>query len=94
MTAEPTPRRGPSPPERQLGGSRRSDFGPARYQATRPTTGRKATTAIHMIFGVVSARELMIDLATKGVVTLVYGARDEAHNDAVVLRDMLLSDDS
>ena len=34
------------------------------------------------------------DLATKGVVTLVYGARDEAHNDAVVLRDMLLSDDS
>ena len=30
------------------------------------------------------------DLATKGVVTLVYGARDEVHNDAVVLREVLL----
>lgn len=29
-------------------------------------------------------------LARKGVVTLVYGARDREHNDAVVLRDVLL----
>jgi uncharacterized protein YeaO (DUF488 family) len=29
-------------------------------------------------------------LARAGVVTLVYAAHDEAHNDAVVLRDMLL----
>ena len=29
-------------------------------------------------------------LATKGPVTLVYSARDQDHNDAVVLRDVLL----
>ena len=29
-------------------------------------------------------------LASKGSVTLVYAARDELHNDAVVLRDVLL----
>lgn len=29
-------------------------------------------------------------LASKHAVTLVYGARDEEHNDAVVLRDVLL----
>jgi len=29
-------------------------------------------------------------LARNGVVTLVYAARDEEHNDAVVLRDVLL----
>ncbi len=29
-------------------------------------------------------------LARHGVVTLVFGARDETHNDAVVLRDILL----
>jgi uncharacterized protein YeaO (DUF488 family) len=29
-------------------------------------------------------------LARKGPVTLVYSARDEAHNDAVVLRELLL----
>jgi uncharacterized protein YeaO (DUF488 family) len=29
-------------------------------------------------------------LARQGPITLVYGARDEAHNDAVVLRDLLL----
>lgn len=29
-------------------------------------------------------------LARKGSITLVYGARDEAHNDAVVLREVLL----
>ena len=29
-------------------------------------------------------------LARKGTVTLVYAAHDEAHNDAIVLRDMLL----
>lgn len=30
------------------------------------------------------------ELAAKGVVTLVYSARDEVHNDAVVLRQVLL----
>lgn len=31
-------------------------------------------------------------LALKGRVTLVYGARDEVHNDAVVLRQVLLGE--
>ena len=31
-------------------------------------------------------------LAEKGRVTLVYGARDEVHNDAVVLRQVLLGE--
>ena len=31
------------------------------------------------------------ELTREGVVTLVYAARDEAHNDAVVLRDLLIS---
>jgi uncharacterized protein YeaO (DUF488 family) len=30
------------------------------------------------------------ELAREGVVTLIYGARDEAHNDAVVVRDLLM----
>jgi uncharacterized protein YeaO (DUF488 family) len=30
------------------------------------------------------------ELARKGAVTLVYGAHDEMHNDAVVLREILL----
>ena len=30
------------------------------------------------------------DLARKGRITLVYAARDEIHNDAVVLRDLIL----
>jgi uncharacterized protein YeaO (DUF488 family) len=31
------------------------------------------------------------DLARKGRITLVYAAHDEAHNDAVVLREILLT---
>lgn len=31
------------------------------------------------------------DLALKGPITLVYAARDETHNDAVVLRELLLA---
>ena len=34
------------------------------------------------------------DAARKGTVTLVYAARDETHNDAVVLREVLLGDDA
>jgi uncharacterized protein YeaO (DUF488 family) len=34
--------------------------------------------------------EQLRELARQGVVTLVYSAHDEAHNDAVVLRSMLL----
>jgi uncharacterized protein YeaO (DUF488 family) len=30
------------------------------------------------------------ELAREGPITLVYSARDEVHNDAVVLRDVLL----
>lgn len=30
------------------------------------------------------------DLAAKGPITLVYSARDEIHNDAIVLREVLL----
>jgi uncharacterized protein YeaO (DUF488 family) len=29
-------------------------------------------------------------LAREGTITLIYAARDEAHNEAVVLRDVLL----
>ncbi|HPO18628.1 MAG TPA: DUF488 domain-containing protein [Rubrivivax sp.] len=36
------------------------------------------------------AFEQLRDLARRGTVTLVYAARDEAHNDAVVLRELLL----
>ena len=33
--------------------------------------------------------ELLVDKARSGTVTLVYGARDEEHNDAVVLKQFL-----
>jgi uncharacterized protein YeaO (DUF488 family) len=33
--------------------------------------------------------EQLRQLARRGTITLVYGARDEEHNDAVVLRDVL-----
>ena len=33
--------------------------------------------------------ERLRDIAAKGVLTLGYGARDQEHNDAVVLRDVL-----
>jgi uncharacterized protein YeaO (DUF488 family) len=33
--------------------------------------------------------EQLRKLARRGTITLVYGARDEEHNDAVVLRDVL-----
>ena len=36
------------------------------------------------------AVETLRALARKGCVTLVFGARDEAHNEAVVLREVLL----
>ena len=35
-------------------------------------------------------REALRALARQGQVTLVFGARDEAHNEAVVLREVLL----
>ncbi len=37
-----------------------------------------------------AAFQQLLDLARKGLVTLVYSARDEEHNDAVVLRSLLL----
>ena len=36
--------------------------------------------------------ERLRDIAAKGALTRVYGARDEERNDAVVLRDVLLHD--
>lgn len=36
------------------------------------------------------ALDQLRDLARKGAVTLVYSARDETHNDAVVLRNLVL----
>lgn len=33
----------------------------------------------------------LVDIARRGRLTLVYGARDEEHNDAVVLRELLLA---
>lgn len=33
----------------------------------------------------------LFDLALKGPITLVYAARDETHNDTVVLRELLLA---
>jgi len=38
--------------------------------------------------------ERLRSLAREGPLTLVFSAHDEAHNDAVVLRDMILSDRS
>jgi uncharacterized protein YeaO (DUF488 family) len=38
------------------------------------------------------ALERLRALARKGPITLVYSARDQVHNDAVVLREMLLRD--
>lgn len=35
------------------------------------------------------ALEELAKAAAKGIVTLVYGAKDEAHNDAVVLKEIL-----
>ncbi len=37
-----------------------------------------------------AALEHLIEAAQAGPVTLVYAARDEAHNDAVVLREVLM----
>ncbi|TRW95948.1 DUF488 domain-containing protein [Paracoccus sp. M683] len=37
-----------------------------------------------------AALDHLRDLARDGIVTLIFGARDQAHNEAVVLRDVLL----
>ena len=34
------------------------------------------------------------EMAARGKVTLIYAAKDETHNEAVVLRDILNNDDS
>lgn len=33
--------------------------------------------------------QMILDQAKEGVVTLIYGARDQEHNEAVVLKDVL-----
>ncbi len=40
--------------------------------------------------GAVAFREQVKQLLTKGNVTLLYGAKDETHNNAVVLREWLM----
>lgn len=35
------------------------------------------------------ALQELLDLARQGTISLIYGAKDEEHNQAVVLRDML-----
>lgn len=44
----------------------------------------------HEVRGQPQAFEQLRELARKGPLTLVYSAHDEAHNDAVVLRALLL----
>ena len=39
-----------------------------------------------------AALEQIAELSPNGTVTLLYGARDEVHNNAVVLRDLLLGE--
>ena len=56
---------------------------PARWEEFR----RRYSTEIH---GHGDELDRLRELARKGAVTLVYGAHDEMHNDAVVLREILL----
>lgn len=56
---------------------------PARW----PEFRRRYTEELHAH---AEAIEVLRHLARQGTVTLVFGARDEEHNDAVVLRDILL----
>ena len=57
---------------------------PARWEEFR----RRYSVEIH---GQGDELDRLRDLARKGAVTLVYGAHDEIHNDAVVLREILLT---
>ena len=47
-------------------------------------------SSIYPILGAALLAGFQVSLARKGTVTLVYSAHDEAHNDASVLRDVLL----
>jgi uncharacterized protein YeaO (DUF488 family) len=60
------------------------DHDPERWQEFR----RRYRTEIR---GHAEELERLRDLVHGGTVTLVFGARDELHNDAVVLREVLLS---
>jgi uncharacterized protein YeaO (DUF488 family) len=57
-----------------------------------PARFREFAVRYHAELRADPARELLAELALRaaaGTVTLVYGARDEEHNGAVVLRDVL-----
>jgi uncharacterized protein YeaO (DUF488 family) len=69
---------GPSTPLRKWFG-----HDPARWSEFR----QRYAQELHANAGQV---ERLRAMARKGPVTLVYSARDEAHNDAVVLRDVIL----
>jgi uncharacterized protein YeaO (DUF488 family) len=56
---------------------------PARW----PEFRRRYTEELHEHGATIDA---LRDRARQGTITLVFGAHDEKHNDAVVLRDMLL----
>jgi len=62
------------------------DHDPARWDEFR----RRYATEIHAHADLLAH---LRDLARKGTVTLVYSARDTLHNDAVVLREVLLGHD-
>lgn len=56
---------------------------PAKFQEFRRRYRKELHTHADLL-------EQLRDFARKGTLTLVYSAHDEAHNDAVVLRELLL----
>ena len=58
---------------------------PARWQEFRRRYRREIDDHVEEL-------DRLRDLVRRGTVTLVYAARDEERNDAVVLRDLLVSD--
>jgi uncharacterized protein YeaO (DUF488 family) len=72
------------------------DLGPSpalrRWFGHDPARFREFTERYHAELRATPARALLGELArraSRGTVTLVYGARDEEHNGAVVLRDAI-----
>ena len=59
------------------------DHDPARWEEFRRRYAKEARTHVDQL-------AQLRALARKGPITLVYSARDERHNDAVALRDLLL----
>jgi len=62
---------------------------PAKFDAFRQRYLTELATVAPAQLALTQLREL----AARGPLTLLFGAHDEAHNDAVVLRDLLTSSD-